>query len=116
MSPADSTYDFAPGPEKQPEVPARAGPFPPIPSGAERICPHCGFRVVGKPRGNRCPECSAPLDLAAADLLQFAPAGWIREISWGPVLIALAMFVHIGGLLSWPLAGAIQRGMEPAQT
>jgi hypothetical protein len=81
-------------------------------AGPERACPHCGFKVRGKTRGNRCPECGAILDASTAELLQFSAAAWIREISWGPVLVGLAALLHIAGLVSWPLAQAVQAGLD----
>ena len=88
----DSSYDLAPVfPPAGDRPPPKAESIPTgipqaIPTGipqataalVERNCPHCGFRVVGRPRGNRCPECSAALDDAAVDLIQFSPPRWTR--------------------------------------
>ncbi len=60
----------------------------------ERICPSCGFHVVGRTKRNRCPECSGDLS-ATAGLLQFSDAGWLRTLANG-------MFLTLAGV-----AGAV---------
>ena len=112
-SDADSSYDLAPvsppagdrPPPKPDSVPA--GMPRSVPAGmpqaaaplVERNCPHCGFRVVGRPRGNRCPECSAALNETAGDLLQFSPPRFTRTLALGALLLMIAIFMHAAGIL-----------------
>jgi uncharacterized membrane protein len=98
---SDSSYEFAP--REEPPREAHQAPQLPIPDALpEKSCPHCGFRIVGRINRPRCPECSAPLDPAAADLLQFSNVGWTRSISWGPALVSAAVLLHVGGaVLAW---------------
>src|SRR6185437_1307683 len=98
-----SSYDLAPvtppaKPERPPARPAPASAAASLPVPAARLqaaeiqiehnCPHCGFRIVGKPRNNRCPDCNAALDELTTGLLQFAPTGWTRKISTGALIVA----------------------------
>lgn len=68
----------------------------------ERLCPHCGFRIVGRVKRARCPDCAAALDEVAVDLLQFSPAGWVRTMGGGAFLMAIGLvgFV-IAVVFSW---------------
>jgi hypothetical protein len=100
-----SEYDFAPREEPQvepdavPAVPAseEVAAVPPPRLSAERVCPHCGFEIFGKPRGGRCPDCAAPLDLAGTDLLQFSDGDWVKRLSNGALLFALAIVMDVAG-------------------
>src|SRR5438045_3257435 len=58
-----------------------------------RICPHCGFRMFGKLKA-RCPECAAPTDTVATDLLQFASTGWVNGLAFGILLLPAAIILH----------------------
>ncbi|HVX83969.1 MAG TPA: hypothetical protein VH253_04060 [Phycisphaerae bacterium] len=83
----------------------------------ERKCPHCGFRIVGKTTRNRCPDCAAPLDLTAANLLQFSATGWVRTIAVGSLLLAAAVFGQIAAIVtSWARqpAGPKLHALAPA--
>jgi hypothetical protein len=99
---SDAPYDFAPpkapadgeGAAKAP-VPA-GGAKPPLP---ERLCPQCGFKIMVVPRNKRCPECRAPLDDSLADCLPYARPAWIRRLSWGAFVMALAVPAHVSGVL-----------------
>ena len=102
--PSDSPYELAPKSESPPPAPApapeltpRGAPVPPpaAPSLAERTCPHCGFRIVGKPPRGRCPECAAALDEVATDLLQFADRRWVLGLSNGALLLAAATLLQV---------------------
>jgi hypothetical protein len=98
----DSTYDFAtPAPNAQPAPAA-----PPTATSAEHVternCPQCGFRIVGKPRQNRCPDCRMPLDASLADRLQNSGSRWIRKASWGALAIGISILPHIFG--AWQVA------------
>lgn len=108
----DSSYDLAPVKPPPPPEPAAEEPparapapvaAPALPGAAaaplpEKACPHCGFRVVGRPRNNRCPECGAQLNEAAADLLQFAPGAWTRTVAIGPLVLMIAILGHVAAV------------------
>jgi hypothetical protein len=102
---SDSPYEFAPRAEPaQPvEPPPTTTPEVEEEPGLERTCPHCGFKIIGKPRGGRCPECAAPLDEVATDLLQFSNHDWLLTTSNGTLLFAgsivLQLIVGFAGLL-----------------
>jgi hypothetical protein len=113
---ADSTYDFAPQEPQKPE-PEKPAPeekaerqeepsrLPPLPPDAlkEWTCPHCGIKRLGKPAKGRCPECSGQMEVgAAADLLQFARAGWIRNLSNGAFFAALGLLAHVVAAILGP--------------
>ncbi len=99
----DSSYDLAPAtppsarPAPRPDVAPAGIPVAPAQPIQERPCPHCGFRIVGKPRNNRCPDCSAPLDQTATDLLQFSTPAWTRAVSWGAIVVVVAIMAHVAG-------------------
>ncbi len=110
-----SEYDFLPReePERElpePKLPKRPPEEPvaqrPARIEPERVCPHCGFEIFGKPRGGRCPDCAAPLDLTATDLLQFADGDWVRTLSNATLLLALGVLLDVGAV-------AIGRGGLP---
>lgn len=107
------SYDFAPeedrpaqepSDEPQPEKIADAPPTARKPMEAipDRICPHCGFSIFGKTRGGRCPQCAAPLENTAQDLLQFSDPAWLRTMATGFVMIAAAVSGHVlAAVLRW---------------
>ena len=91
---------------------------------AERTCPHCGHRIMGKPPRGRCPECAAALDELATDKLQFSDGAWLRRLSNGTLLVGAGIVVQMGGislgmverwragvLVQVVAAGAIMMGM-----
>jgi hypothetical protein len=94
-------YEFAP--DHEPEIPleergepaAPAKPRKPLEAVPDRICPHCGFNIFGKTRGGRCPQCAAPLEHAAQDLLQFSSPAWVRTMATGFIMLALAIATHM---------------------
>src|SRR5579871_3656388 len=98
-TPEKGSYDFAPEeiPEEiplvEPEGGAEVKPAPRKPEQAvpDRICPHCGFNIFGKTRGGRCPQCAAPLEHAATDLLQFSSPGWLRTMANGLMMVGAAI-------------------------
>jgi hypothetical protein len=123
--PEDSPYDFAEPnkPKPEPRVPAKkpqpVAKKPPLSDEIElkpadsavpttprssaipdetptRICPHCGYRMFGKLKA-RCPECAAPTDTVATDLLQFASTSWVRGVANGILLISPAIILHVVG-------------------
>lgn len=120
-SPEDSLYDFAePVPPKKPApappkpkpparqplpgldpvrtaAPAKAPPVAPEADQTLRTCMHCGYSYLGKIKA-RCPECAAPME-SAADLLQFAGAGWVRSVALGLLLLVPATALHIAGCI-----------------
>jgi len=77
----------------------------------ERICPHCGFKILGKAPKGRCPECTAILDEAAIGQLQFAEKGWLNAMANGSLMLAIAVvaqgavvalgWTHILTLTAW---------------
>src|ERR1035437_5050998 len=92
-------YDFAP----EEGVPAPREAPAPVEQQAlpERVCPHCGFRIVGKALRGRCPECSAALD-EPNDRLQFSDPHWLATVSNGTLLLALAIAGQAAGIvLGW---------------
>ena len=118
QEPQDSSYELAP----QAPAPAptrRVEPAPVVDRVTERKCPLCGFVIVGKTTRNRCPECAAPLDTAAASLLQFSAPGWVRSLSYGSLLLALAVLGQIAAVIAtWarqqPLGGYLHAGAPAA--
>ncbi len=108
--PADASYEFAPKTPEEgaPHKPPVVAPSPDML--VERTCPHCGFRIVGKPPRGRCPDCNAPLELGIADLLQFSSAAWVRWIAWGPLMLVAAIALHVGAViycLTHPMPAAL---------
>src|SRR5271154_2886976 len=100
----DSAYDFAP--QDQPPTPPQPSlptpppeqfPKAPAPSPAERLCPHCGFRVFGKMAKNRCPDCAGDLS-ASDDLFQFSSPAWTRSIANGLFLLIPPLLLHCVGM------------------
>ncbi|HVS73772.1 MAG TPA: hypothetical protein VHQ47_21295 [Phycisphaerae bacterium] len=113
----DHSYELAPqapaaaGTRAEAKQPTVAEPV------VERKCPHCGFRIVGKTTRNRCPDCAAPLDLTAANLLQFSATGWVRTVACGSLLLAAAVFGEIAAIVtSWAQqpAGPRLHSLAPA--
>jgi hypothetical protein len=121
--PEEGSYDFAP--EASGEIPlaepgeteveevsgepaapnAPAAPRKPQQAIPDRICPHCGFSIFGKTRGGRCPQCAAPLEHAATDLLQFSSPTWLRTMANGLLMVAAGIGAHVvGAALRWNLA------------
>jgi hypothetical protein len=97
MAETDSTYEFKPK-EEPAEAPRAVPTLVPPEELIERCCPHCGFKVVGRPRRGRCPECNgAILDTSLADMLQFSGAPWVRTRAVAAFLLALAVPLHIAG-------------------
>lgn len=101
-TPVENEYEFAPReaapePTLAPKV-EEAAPAAPV---AERVCPHCGFRVLGKTPRNRCPECAG--DLSASDeLLQFSSPRWPRQVAAGCFLLIPSVLLHCGAMtLAW---------------
>jgi hypothetical protein len=93
----DSAYEFAPQ-DQSPQTPAPAPSpeqFPKAPAQpvAERLCPHCGFRVFGKMAKNRCPDCAGDLT-ASDDLFQFSSPAWTRSIATGLCLLIPPLLLH----------------------
>ena len=107
-TPEEGSYDFAPEEESgeiplvEPEggvaeeevsgasavAPAARKPQQAVP---DRICPHCGQNIFGKTRGGRCPQCAAPLEHAATDLLQFSSPAWLRTMAMGLMMVGAAI-------------------------
>lgn len=112
---ADNSYDFAPKdePEKSKDDSSREKPVVnykgPEELQQERTCPHCGFKMYGKLKA-RCPDCAAPLDHEATDILQFSDTSWLRSVSTGYLLILSALIMHlVAAGLRWNMsAGAIR--------
>jgi uncharacterized protein (DUF983 family) len=120
-TPEKGSYDFAPEEEKSGEIPLvepgdgaavepKAPPKKPQQAVPDRICPHCGFNIFGKTRGGRCPQCAAPLEHAATDLLQFSSPAWLRTMANGLVMVGAAIGAHVfAAALRWtqPQVGAM---------
>ncbi|MGN6369755.1 MAG: hypothetical protein ACTHN5_15965 [Phycisphaerae bacterium] len=126
-TPETGSYDFAPEkkgearnepaeeiplvePEGGAEAAVKPAPRKPQQAIPDRICPHCGFNIFGKTRGGRCPQCAAPLEHAATDLLQFSSPGWLRTMSNGLILVGAAIGGHVfAAALRWnqPRLGAV---------
>ena len=125
----EGSYDFAP--EETGEIPLSepgaveeeieevsgesavapaASPRKPQQAIPDRICPHCGFSIFGKTRGGRCPQCAAPLEHAATDLLQFSSPAWLRTMANGLLMAGAAVGAHVfAAALQWnqPVLGAV---------
>ncbi|MCL2641064.1 MAG: hypothetical protein FWD53_09495 [Phycisphaerales bacterium] len=99
-------YDFAPqeseAPREKPvEKKAERGP-----ALQERLCPHCGFRIVGKAPKGRCPDCSGMVDETTTGQLQFANGRWLANLSHGALLLAVAVVAHAAAVvMGWRDAG-----------
>ena len=122
-TPDEGSYDFAPEemageiplvePEEEAgeaEAAVQAAPRKPEQAVPDRICPHCGFSIFGKTRGGRCPQCAAPLEHAATDLLQFSSPGWLRTMATGLLMVGAAIGAHVfAAALRWnqPMVGAV---------
>ncbi|MCL2646205.1 MAG: hypothetical protein FWD61_04260 [Phycisphaerales bacterium] len=113
-------YDFAPlepGPKRQGEIPLekpveKRGKKERKESAKqetlleERLCPHCGFKIVGKALRGRCPECAAMLDETATTPLQFSDGKWLTTMSNGTLLLAVAVMAQGAAVaLGWQNAG-----------
>jgi hypothetical protein len=95
----DSPYDFAqPQPARTTHIAASARQDARLQPQQQQqhTCLYCGLLVFGNPRA-RCPECSAPMDDSATDLLQFAEPRWTRSVALALPLIAAAIVGHAAG-------------------
>ena len=111
----DSSYEFAPNEISKPRDAETQKQSAHTEQLQERNCPHCGFRIYGKPRQGRCPECAAPLDLTATDLLQFSSTGWVRGLTLGMFWLALGVGGQAAAVFfAWGLSPKIGDGIHLA--
>ena len=81
-----------PPPGLRPPVPT-AAQEPPNPTVAnDSPCGQCGYNLRGLPESGTCPESGASIAWSIrGNLLQYAPAGWLRKLQLGTLLL----LVHV---------------------
>ena len=74
------------------KVPAAVGGAP------VKCCPHCGKKFQGKPPA-QCPVCFLSTETVQSDTFEHADPAFLRKLSWGAMMLALAIPLHVFGIL-----------------
>lgn len=94
----EPSRDVAPKGKPQP-LPTVQGRRPPAAGGAPtKCCPHCGKQFYGKPPA-QCPVCFLPTEAIQSDTFEHADPAFLRKLSWGAMMLALAIPLHIFGII-----------------